>query len=253
MKVYIHTIPKAGTYFIADFISRMGFNNTGLHVSQNKFLDTARFDMDTNTRFPSRTMVRQPFMKTLRDLKDNDLAFGHFPAPMMNWIFPDIFFVCAYRHPRQTLVSEFIDFRFRREDIKWLSRDQISDDTVAFAAFLERHGAKHMGSFSQMLGITLLYNEPLCKQFKSDQFHFLNFETLLKDPQNAVELAARFMVDPQRAVEALEETKRAETKTKATKLEIDREALWSDKAEEMYRKINAEAYVMRGRELGWTV
>jgi hypothetical protein len=110
-----------------------------------------------------------------------------------------------------------------------------------------------MGIFSQMLGITMLYNEPLCKKFKHDQFHFLNFETLLKDPKVAIELAARFKVDAERAVEALEETKQAETKTKATKLEIDREALWSDKAEDLYHRINAEAYVKRCRELGWTI
>ena len=253
MKVYIYTIPKAGTYFLADFIGRLGFNNTGIHVFQNKILNTAKFDMETNAKFPSRTAQRQPFMKTLPGLQDNDLAFGHFPVPMMNWMFPDIFFVCAYRHPRQSLVAEFVDFRFRREDVKWLSRNQIADDKVAFAAFLERHGPKHMGIFSQMLGITLMYNEPLCRKVKKGQFHFLNFETLLKDPNVAIELAARFKVDAERAVEALEETKQAETKTKATKLDIDREALWSDKAEDIYLQSNAEAFVKRGRELGWTI
>jgi hypothetical protein len=192
-------------------------------------------------------------MKTLRGLQNNDLAFGHFPVPMMSWMFPDIFFVCAYRHPRQTLVAEFVDFRFRREDVKWLSRNQIADDKVAFAAFLERHGIKHMGIFAQMLGISLMYQEPLCRTVKKGQFHFLNFETLLKDPNVAIDLASRFKVDAERAVEALEETKQAETKTKATQLDIDREALWSDQAEEAYRKINAEAYVKRGRELGWTI
>ncbi|MEI6099243.1 MAG: sulfotransferase domain-containing protein [Alphaproteobacteria bacterium] len=253
MKVYIYTIPKAGTYFLADFIGRLGFNNTGIHVFQNEILDTAKFDMDTNSKFPSRTMVVQPFMKTLRGLQNNDLAFGHFPAPMLAWMFPDMFFVCAYRHPRQTLVSEFIDFRFRREDIKRLSPSQIPDDKAAFVAFLEGRGAEHMTIFAQMLGITLLYNEPLCKKFRRDRFHFLNFETLLKDSKGAIDLADRFMVDPERAVQAWEETKQTETKTKATKLEIDREALWSDQAEELYRQINGEAHVKRGRELGWTI
>jgi hypothetical protein len=66
MKVYIYTIPKAGTYFLADFIARLGFNNTGFHVNQNKFLNTAKLDMDTNARFPSRAMERQSFTRTLR-------------------------------------------------------------------------------------------------------------------------------------------------------------------------------------------
>jgi hypothetical protein len=253
MKVYIYTIPKAGTYFLADFISRLGFHNTGFHISQHKFLNTAKLDMDTNARFPSRAMERQPFMKTLRGMKDSDLAFGHFPVPMMAWLFPDFFFVCAYRHPRQTLISEFIDFRFRREDVKWISREAIPDDRTAFATFLESHGEAHMSIFSQMLGITLLRQEPLCRRFQSDQFHMLNFETLLKTPQGAEDLARSLGVDPALAAAALAETKAAETKTKATGLEIDRAALWSDHAEELYAAINAEAYVARGRELGWTI
>jgi hypothetical protein len=253
MKVYIYTIPKAGTYFLADFIARLGFHNTGFHVNQKKFLNTAKFDLETNARFPSRTMERQSFMKTLRDMNDGDLAFGHFAVPLMAWIFPDFFFVCAYRHPRKTLMSEFIDFRFRREDIAWIARDMIPDDRDAFAAYLERHGEGHMAIFSQMLALTVLRNEPLCGRFQTGQFHMLNFETLLKSPEAAVDLAERLGVRAKPAMEALEETKNAETKTKATGLDIDRDALWSDRAEELYARINAEAYVKRGRELGWTI
>lgn len=252
MKVYIYTIPKAGTYFLADFIGRLGFHNTGFHVNQKKFLNTAKFDLETNARFPSRAMERQSFMKTLRDMNDGDLAFGHFPVPLMAWIFPDFFFVCSYRHPRQTLVSEFIDFRFRREDVNWIARDQIPDDREAFCTYLERHGQGHMAVFSQMLAITVLRNEPLCGRFQTEQF-MLNFETLLKSPQSAVDLAGRLGIAPDRATEALEQTRNAETKTKATGLDIDRAALWSDRAEELYSSINAEDYVKRGRELGWTI
>ena len=39
MKIYVYTIPKAGTYFIADFLGRIGFLNTGYHVMANYFLD----------------------------------------------------------------------------------------------------------------------------------------------------------------------------------------------------------------------
>lgn len=251
MKVYIYTIPKAGTYFLADFVSRLGYNNTGYHVSQNKFLNTAKFDMDTNARFPSRSMVKQPFMKTLKTMRDGDLAFGHFPLPLMAWMFPDFFFVCAYRHPRKTLMSEFVDFRFRREDVRWLSRDEIADDRDAFVAYLDRHGEVHMSIFSQMLGITLLRQEPLCRRFQNERFHMLDFESMLKGKDGATGLAASLGIGADEALRALEATKAAETKTKATGLEIDRDALWSERAEEAYVRLNAEAYVTRGRELGW--
>jgi len=253
MKVYIYTIPKAGTYFLADFIGRLGFRNTGFHVNQNRFLNTAKFDVETNAKFPGRAMEKKLFIKTLRDMNDGDLAFGHFPVPMMAFMFPDFFFVCSYRHPRQTLISEFIDFRFRREDLKWLDRETIPDDKMAFATYLEKHGENHVSIFSQMLGISLLRSEPLCKRFQTNKFHMLHFEALLKDHKVAEDLAVALGVDPALAADALEKTKMADLKTKATGLEIDRDALWSDQAEELYQRINADAYVIRGRELGWTI
>lgn len=253
MKVYIYTIPKAGTYFLADFIARLGFRNTGLHVSQRKVLNTAKLDMETNARFPSRAMERQNFMKTLREMNDGDLAFGHFPVPLMAWIFPDFFFVCAYRHPRQTILSEFIDFRFRREDVDWISRENIPDDRDAFCAFLERHGEAHMLVVSQMLAITLLRAEPLCRRFQGERFHMLNFDHLLKVPGTAEALALALGTTAADGTRALTETLAAETKTKATGLDIDRAALWSDRAEEMFAALNPEAFVARGRDLGWTI
>ncbi len=253
MKIYIYTIPKAGTYFLADFVARLGFHNTGFHVSQTSVLNTAKLDMETNARFPSRAMEQQSFMATLRNMTDGELAFGHFPMPLMAWLFPQFFMICAYRHPRQTLMSQFVDFRFRREDIKWIERAQIPDDRDAFCAYLERKGEGHMAVFAQMLAITVLRSEPLCGQFQTNQFHMLNFDDLLKTPQVAIDLAGRLGILPDRATEALEETRNAETKTKATGLKIDRTALWSDRAEQLYHNINAEAYVTRGRELGWTI
>ena len=129
----------------------------------------------------------------------------------------------------------------------------IPDDRDAFCAYLDRHGEGHMAVFSQMLALTLLRNEPLCGRFQTAQFHMLNFETLLKSPQEAIDLADRLGIPAGRATDALEETRNAETKTKATGLDIDRAALWSDRAESLYEKLRAEAYVKRGRELGWTI
>lgn len=252
-KIYIYTIPKAGTYFLADFVARLGFRNTGYHVNQRSFLDTGRFDLETNARFPSRAMVRQHFTRTLREMPDRSLAFGHFPVPLMGWMFPEFFFVCAYRHPRQTLMSEFVDFRFRREDIKWISREAIPDDRDAFCAFLLRHGEAHMAVFAQMIALSLLRAEPLCSRFQGPRFHMLSFDRLLADPAEAEALGAALGADPAAARAALAATRAAETKTKATGLAIDRAALWSDQAEALYAALEPEAYVARGRELGWAI
>lgn len=253
MKIYIYTIPKAGTYFLADFVDRLGFNNTGYHLSRTSFLNTRKLDLKTNAEFPGQAKESQGFMKTLRNLGNGDAVFGHFPVPLMGWMFPDFRFVCAYRHPRKTLVSEFIDFRFRRKDINWISRETIADDQEAFCAYLERHGEAHMSVFSNMIAATLLRNEELCVRFPAERSYLLNFETLLKDPGEAGRLAGYLGSDPQAGMDALEATLAAETKTKATNIELDRDALWSDRAETAYETLRAEDYARRGRELGWTL
>jgi hypothetical protein len=254
MKIYIYTIPKAGTYLLAELVTRLGFVNTGFHVNRDRYLDTLSLDPETNARFPSRAMKKQDFLRTLGDMQPGELAFGHFPVPMMGWLLPDFVFVCAYRHPRQTLVAEFIDFRFRRQDVRWVAPAAIPDDRAAFREYLRRHGEGHMAIFSQMLGLTLLLKEPLCSRFQEGQrFHLVAFDRLRGDPAEAERLARFLRVDPARARAAHAQALAAETKTKATGLAIDRAALWSDEAEAYYAALDAEAYVRRGRELGWDI
>ncbi len=253
MKVYIFTIPKAGTYFIAELLERLGFNNTGYHVSQKRLLDTKKLDLESNAKTPSKAMVEQNFTKTLREMKDNDLAFGHFPVPLMAWLQPQFRFVCAYRHPRKTLISEFIDFRFRRSDVKWISRDTIPDDREAFATYLVRHGENHAAIFSQMLAVSLLVAEPLCTRYPSEHFHFLNFDHLLADVEVARGLAAALGVNSIDIARVHAETLMAETKTKSSGTEVDRNSLWSDRAEELYVACRFDQYVQRGKELGWKI
>lgn len=253
MKVYVYTIPKAGTYFIAEFLERLGFNNTGFHVNQKRMLDTKKLDLAVNAKTPSKALVVQNFAKTLREMNDNDVAFGHFPVPLMAWIYPQFRFVCAYRHPRKTLISEFIDFRFRRSDVKWVSREAIADDKEAFATYLMRHGEGHAAIFSQMLAISMLVAEPLCTRYPPEYFHFLNFDQLIADPSVAESLAVGLGVTSRDVVKIHGETLLAETKTKASDVEIDRAAIWSDHAEQLYDLCGFESYVQRGKELGWKI
>ena len=110
-----------------------------------------------------------------------------------------------------------------------------------------------MNIFAKMIGVTLLANEALYQAQDGYRFHMLNFDSILADPKAAIDLAKALGVGPEKAIAALEESRNAETKTKATGLGIDREAFWSDRAEELYRKLNAEAIVARGKELGWTI
>lgn len=251
IKLHIYTIPKAGTYFIADLVERLGFENTGMHVAIDSFLNTKKFPIEINAQFPSRTVEKQSFVRTLRSTSDNQVTFGHFPAPLAGWMFPKFSFICSYRHPRKTLMSEFLDFRFRRRDVHWISPEAIPNDNFAFCTYLERHGRIQMSIFSEMIGVSVLVNEPAYKSLEPDRVHFLNFDALLSDPDISRSLAAWLGADPLSADQALEATRQSETKTKATDLEIDRASLWCERADEMYHALGAEEIVRRGKELGW--
>lgn len=251
MKIYIYTVPKAGTYFLADLVARLGFENTGFHVSQNAFLNTRKFDLQTNAQFPGRAKENQFFVRTLRQQPPNSLSFGHLPVPLAKRAFPGFRFICSYRHPRKTLVSEFIDMRFRRKDIPWISPAEIRDDRQAFVEYLNRQGPAHERIFKQMYTVALLLADPFAVEYSPDEIALFNFESVLRSPEETVRISQAIgaPVSPERAAEILAETRAAETKTKATGLSIDRESLWSEEADRVYRAMDFEAVVDRFRAL----
>lgn len=253
VKLYIFTIPKAGTYFLADFIGRLGFENTGFHVSANSFLNTRKLDLETNTRFPGRAKETRLCTRLLREVKHGQLAFGHLNVPIMSPLFPAYRFVCAYRHPRKTLVSEFIDFRFRRCDLPQFSVQEVPDDRDAFCTYLERRAQGHLGHLSEMIGVSLLLNEESYRPLTPDLVYMLNFDTLLETEAESRGLCTWLGLDPDAGPPALEESRRTDTKTNATGIDLDREALWSDRASDLYARSGAEDLVRRARDLGWDI
>lgn len=253
-KVYVYTLPKAGTYFIAEFLTQLGFGNSGLHVSLTKTLRTNDFDAETNAQYPSKTSVAQPFIRSLREVKMGETAFGHLPVPLFAPNFGAYLFICAYRHPRKTLVSEFIDFRFRRKDVEWVSPETIPNDQEAFATYMERHGRNHLSIMTSLMAVSALVNEPMFEdQYPPERFFFVNFDDLRHVPSVSEGLCAFLQRDRSMAAKTLEATLNADTKTKATDITVDRDALWSDKAEEFYDFYGVERMVAHARGLGWTL
>jgi len=252
MKIYIYTIPKAGTYFLAELVEQMGFVNTGYHISSHSYLDTKAFGAEVNRRTPSRTKKEAEFLPVLRQMKDREIAFGHFPAAMMPWVFPQFHFICAYRHPKKTLVAEFLDFRFRRDDVKWVSKEQIPDDKEAFVAYLKRHGHAQVSIFLMMLTVLHCVTTPQSVHFAPKKYSFVNFDTLRRAPAETLErLAGDLGTTTETAETAFKRALSADTKTKATTLDIDREALWSDAAQNWYWQLGFEEIIERAEDLGW--
>lgn len=257
MSVYVYTQPKAGTYFISDLIERLGFVNTGYHIMRMSYLDTKAHALEINTQTPDVARVDEFFVPVIRRLREKDLAFGHFPVPLN----PEASlvhtkYVCAYRDPKKAVISEFIDFRFRRKDMEWISTETIPNDREAFVTYLKSRGLHgYYNEFRQMLLYRSLIVHPLATQLEKDRAHFVNFAELLANPVE-VEHIARFLgveLTSQQAVQIHLDALMAETKTKASSVNIDRAALWSAEAEELYNTSAFPKAVDYARTLGLTL
>lgn len=249
MKIYIQTIPKSGTYFMAAFLGQLGFTDTGLHVGLDHVLRTHDVDLKTNVETPWKAREMQPYTQTIRALSSGDVAFGHMPVGLHPIRFPDLFFICCYRHPRTTLMSEFVDFRFRRHDVPWIRPAEIPDDRAAFVAYLRKCGPEQMDKWRDLLRLRLLV-ALRWPGFSRRRYAFVNFDAMLSDPAVGADLARRLGIDPARVPAAMETARAAETKTKATGLALDRAAFWSDAAEAAYADLGAERRVRRAQRLG---
>lgn len=254
MSVYIYTLPKAGTYFVADLLERLGLENTGFHIAKDHYLDTKTHTLEENAQRPTTTTVQRFFAPVVRELAPHQFAFGHFPLPLNPQVAPPhLKYICAYRHPKRTLMSEFIDFRFRRTDLSWISAQKIENDVAAFERYLEVHGTRaHQLIFKNVVTYRILSAHPLQSPLFHDTGIFLNFDKLLRDPK-IVERIAEFVDMPiplDRAQELLNETLNSETKTKATDLNIDREQFWSERAIELYEASGFPLAIEMGRDAG---
>ena len=257
MSVYIFSQPKAGTYFLADLIARLGFRDTGFHVMRGFYLDTKSRSLEENSQQPGLARVPKFFVPLIRSLDENDMAYGHFSIPLNADVAPKhMKFVCAYRDPKRALVSEFIDFRFRRTDLSQFSPAKIPDDGKAFVHYLKRRGLQgHYNHFREIMLYRGLLESPVANQSERERAHFVNFDDVLADASQTKAIAKFLGVSmtSRKAEDVLTASLSAETKTKAEKIDVDRDALWSRKALRMYEKSRFPDAVDYGRSLGLTL
>lgn len=253
MKLYLHTLPKAGTYFMAELVGRLDYRNTGYHVERLRYLDTFSVDPKTNREFPAAARRDVACFELLRSLQDKEFAFGHYEASAFPDVLTDFKFICMYRHPRETLVSEFIDFRFRRKGVTWVMPTAISDDAEAFVEYMRRQAVHPRNILSKMLGVQARVLDPNVPSHDPERYLFLNFSDVLHKPEEPLQRLAAFLdVEEELVTRASGDALEADTKTRATDLSIDRDGLWSDQARKEYARLNFQVLVEDARRFGWT-
>jgi hypothetical protein len=244
-RVYIYTVPKAGTYLASAFVHRLGWSSSGWHIEQERLLQTLDVDAHDNRVFPSKASVDMPFMTSLRSLRPGQHAFGHFCplfVPFTTLQNFDFRILCFHRHPRETLVSEFIDFRCRRRDVEWLGEAAVADFREAFVLYLNRHGPIVQKVFTELLLFMKTSRSPEYAGLAGgDRVLLVGFRRFLSPdtgPRVALRIA-RFLGHDGRAAEVADwrtEALAADNKTKATDLALPcpRDALWTPAAETAY-------------------
>jgi len=238
LKIYIYTIPKAGTYYTAEVLSQLGFGNTGIHVeSFRSCLMTLELDMDTNREKPGKAQNFVNAIDVVDNAPDNSFLFGHCPLHLLASAFSEVKFLCCYRHPRQTLFSEFWDFRFRRTDIDWLSPQAIPDDRRAFVTYLERHSPVQYEISATFTDLAESVQNPHRKSRNPERFILVSFDDLRYNPQMIAEVGKHLgkSVSIKEAHAIIQRVQVTETKTKAN---YDRqpESFWTPEAETAYAR-----------------
>jgi len=242
-QLFLSTIPKAGTYLIAEFMELLGYSNTGFHIGVDRYLDTKNFDHNINATLPSKTVKLAGFVDILERMQSGQLAFGHLnPLDFPQDIRAKFHFICGYRAPRTTLVSEFIDFRFRRKDVTWINAEAVSDDLQAFETYLKRHGPEHRSIWAGFLafhGFQQRRSPAVTSTLECVIFY--DFDEVLSPEHGPSELMrlAAFLGDELERANAVKLHEkllltRTKTSSRDTLFDLPREALWTPAATHLY-------------------
>lgn len=254
--VYIYTIPKSGTYLMSGFVHALGWANSGWHVELAHVLRTLEHDAQANRERPSQSRVPGSYLRSFRALPEGQHAFGHVnPLYVPTLMLRDRGYrmLAVRRHPREVLVSEFIDFRHRRRDVDWVSEARVPDHAEAFALYLRQHGPVVRNICQQYLLLQQVHALPeyesLCG---GPRVLFMDIKAFLDEGRGPA-LAARIAeflgcsLGLGEAARLRTEALAADNKTKATDLALPyvREALWTPSAEAAYAELGFDDLARR--------
>lgn len=247
-RAYIFTIPKAGTYLMDTFLTELGMQPTGWHISLNNYLDTLGHDAEVNKATPSATTVQRHYLATFKRIPEGGHAFGHFnplfvPPAMLNGM--KLHIIAVRRHPREAMVSEFIDFRHRRNDVEFVSVERYPDHREAFLAYMRDHAPVIRNICANYLLLRDSSRNIFYRQLIShDAMLFLDFRQFIDDNRGP-EMARRIADFLKLNLPAEEVHTRwraaldADNKTRSNdvKLPYHRDELWTPAAQRRYEEL----------------
>lgn len=148
--VVVATMPKSGTYFVAEYLKCLGLVDSGAHADEGGFSDYRGRDRSSaRTEFKSLYM-RLPLRETLCLLGPGQYLVGHLPLrDETRDLFSGIAVIAVRREVRAALVSfmRWIELSGRADeaDHEWLGEPP---GPIRTASFLRARGEALVGYFS---------------------------------------------------------------------------------------------------------
>jgi hypothetical protein len=103
-KVIVCSVPKSGTYFLGQILTRLGMRDTKLHIHLRSFTDYNHVDLETARKKASQLSVPEPIGKSLQRIGPGEFAVGHLPITTAH-LLRDFEIIFIYRNVRDILVS----------------------------------------------------------------------------------------------------------------------------------------------------
>ncbi len=79
-RVLVVSIPKAGTYLVAEVLKALGYRSTGMHLAEAAYSDYNGAGLDEARRNPGRFARSEPLSRSLVRIAAGQFAVGHLPC-----------------------------------------------------------------------------------------------------------------------------------------------------------------------------
>jgi hypothetical protein len=78
-RVVVVSIPKSGTYLVAELLKTLGYRWTGMHLAESAYTDYTDSSLDEARQDPGRFARNEPLSLSLARIQAGEFAVGHLP------------------------------------------------------------------------------------------------------------------------------------------------------------------------------
>jgi len=78
-RVIVVSIPKSGTYLVAELLKALGYRWTGMHLAETAYTDYSNSNLEQARQDPGRFARSEPLSTSLGRIRPGEFAVGHLP------------------------------------------------------------------------------------------------------------------------------------------------------------------------------